>query len=643
MYIPRNLLGCLLCLGVVVVALGDLDTSHIRAKEGAVQSLADAPPLEPDAAAVTAGVRAPFDFCAQPQANCQPPMLFERNARNMTNFATFEDFTVSTQTTLTNLCFWGLYFNNSGLGATDDFLVVVYENSLGLPGNAIPGCAFDQALGQITIADKGDTGRDWFGRNEFGFSLNLTGSNCVIPADTCVWIQIADGLTNGDSLFWIETEPGIGDGRFVSDLDQDQIIGYGDIVFGADLSLCVNGPLGDVATTCALPDCNPICPSGARAESTDFGGASEVCGGNANDGCNSDLDGDPNTVDPDPNAFGMLNVGETVCGTTWGDGGARDTDWYLLEITTVSVFEFTVESAVPGNMILIQDSNPADGFAVAECGALTVISAQSVGICGGPATLNANLDAGTYVCFIGGPTDFTGFPCGAVGGNGYVASTSVFTPIFLTCPPGGTVEPEVCGDDLNGGCNNSPGFETFDSLALGEVVCGQLYADQNVRDTDWYVITLTAGAYTARLRSELPTALIIQAADCNATTIVASLDADINADRTADFNITTGGDYYVIALTAYIDTTGNVIGVFSGFPCDTGFNDYQVSINVGCPCVADLTGDCVVGLGDLGIMFSNWSPAPNSVPSGTPGDYNNDLAINLADLGVLFGDWGCQR
>ena len=626
--------------------MADVRTSHVTAKEGAVRMMSEAPALGQNGAPATAGVRAPFDFCTQAPANCQPPMTTQINANNLTNFVTMEDTTLVSQTTLTNVCFWGLYFNNTGLGATDDFLVVVYQDDLGLPGAEIAGCVFDQAMGQITVAQKGNTGRLWFGRNEFEFSLNLSGSSCVIPANTCVWLQISDALTNGDSLFWINTETANGDGRFFQDGNQDGIAQYSDLSFGADLSFCAGGILGDTVTTCALPQCEPNCPAGARDEAVDFGVANEVCGGSANDGCNSDIDGDPNTVDIDPNAFGLLNLGDTVCGTTWGDGGTRDTDWYLISLTDLTVFSWTVESAIPGNIILISDSNPADGFSVSECAAagntLVVVAADAVGPCGGPISLNANLDAGSYVCFVGGPTDFTGFPCGNPLGNRYVATADGFTPCFIDCPPGGLVEQEFCGDDLNGGCNNDPGFEIFDPIAVGDVACGSLYADQNFRDTDWYQITLAAGSYSADLTTELPTLVIVQAADCNATTDVDISGADICTDGSSDFTIATSGNYYVIVLTGFIDQFGSVQGIFNGFPCNTGFNDYTLSIRTGCPCVADVTGDCLVGLGDLGVVFGNWSPAPNSVAPGTPGDLNGDLSINLADLGILFGDWGCQ-
>lgn len=57
-------------------------------------------------------------------------------------------------------------------------------------------------------------------------------------------------------------------------------------------------------------------------------------------------------------------------------------------------------------------------------------------------------------------------------------------------------------------------------------------------------------------------------------------------------------------------------------------------------CVGDINGDGNVGLGDLGIMFSNWNMA---VPVNTNGDLTGDGFVNLSDLGILFADWGCTN
>jgi hypothetical protein len=55
------------------------------------------------------------------------------------------------------------------------------------------------------------------------------------------------------------------------------------------------------------------------------------------------------------------------------------------------------------------------------------------------------------------------------------------------------------------------------------------------------------------------------------------------------------------------------------------------------PCaVADLFADSVVNGADLGILLSQWGPAPASTVS----DLNRDGSVDGADLGYLLANWG---
>jgi hypothetical protein len=63
------------------------------------------------------------------------------------------------------------------------------------------------------------------------------------------------------------------------------------------------------------------------------------------------------------------------------------------------------------------------------------------------------------------------------------------TPVF-ECPEGASLEGEPCGDDTNGGCNSDPPI--FGSIACGEFICGEIFADGGTRDTDWYTLLLTS-------------------------------------------------------------------------------------------------------------------------------------------------------
>src|SRR5262249_10102559 len=54
-------------------------------------------------------------------------------------------------------------------------------------------------------------------------------------------------------------------------------------------------------------------------------------------------------------------------------------------------------------------------------------------------------------------------------------------------------EPEPCStatDNINGGCNSTP--ESYTNVTAGSTVCGNGWAHNNQRDTDWYRITTSA-------------------------------------------------------------------------------------------------------------------------------------------------------
>lgn len=87
-----------------------------------------------------------------------------------------------------------------------------------------------------------------------------------------------------------------------------------------------------------------ICPPGAIAES-------ESCGANTNGGC--DMPAGTESLEPVPPGGG------TICGTTWADGGNRDTDWFELVLDAASnvtltanadreIFYGLVETTIPG-------------------------------------------------------------------------------------------------------------------------------------------------------------------------------------------------------------------------------------------------------------------------------------------------------
>ena len=61
-------------------------------------------------------------------------------------------------------------------------------------------------------------------------------------------------------------------------------------------------------------------------------------------------------------------------------------------------------------------------------------------------------------------------------------------PAPFECPPGSIAGLEVCGELTNDGCNMP--LPAVEYLSCGDTVCATAFADDNLRDTDWYSVTL---------------------------------------------------------------------------------------------------------------------------------------------------------
>ncbi len=58
----------------------------------------------------------------------------------------------------------------------------------------------------------------------------------------------------------------------------------------------------------------------------------------------------------------------------------------------------------------------------------------------------------------------------------------------LECPPLGIDENEPCGEDINGGCNMVT--PAFTNVSNGNIICGNLWSEFGIRDTDWFEVKL---------------------------------------------------------------------------------------------------------------------------------------------------------
>lgn len=157
---------------------------------------------------------------------------------------------------------------------------------------------------------------------------------------------------------------------------------------------CGSTPFGFSPSSTFLTPCgNTICPANAIQEG-------EVCGTDVNGGCNMAVP-----------FYTPIECGDTICGTSWADGGTRDTDWFTFTLTQPSTVTWTVDAEFP---MVIGFVDASQGCAAPQFFNLNT----TTGLCGNTFSVD-NLAAGTWWTFIA-PNAFTGYPCGT--SNNYVAS-----------------------------------------------------------------------------------------------------------------------------------------------------------------------------------------------------------------------------
>jgi hypothetical protein len=124
----------------------------------------------------------------------------------------------------------------------------------------------------------------------------------------------------------------------------------------------------------------------------------EPCGDDTNGGCNTD----PNNPPTEPVECGM-----TVCGTDWADGGTRDTDWYLIDITEPTLVTLSGDAENPtylAGIIPYAADDPCN-----NSGYLDYYT--QIGPCA-PSEVSFEVDGtkSPYVIWVG-PNDFYDMPC----------------------------------------------------------------------------------------------------------------------------------------------------------------------------------------------------------------------------------------
>jgi len=190
------------------------------------------------------------------------------------------------------------------------------------------------------------------------------------------------------------------------------------------------------ASSCP-PDC-ALVPSGTVDEM-------EACGTSVNPACSS-------PTAPPAGPYSLINLGDTVTGTTWADSGTRDVDWYRFTATQPGTITYTVESEVPVLVQLFTDE-PAAGI-LDDCTQFFAFPASEVpGDCT-QQTFSFNLNPNAALGFSeyalvvtpaeAGAGIFSGYPCACDFNYNLTFSTLGQTCLF----PAGLCDSDCSTGDL---------------------------------------------------------------------------------------------------------------------------------------------------------------------------------------------------
>ncbi len=162
-------------------------------------------------------------------------------------------------------------------------------------------------------------------------------------------------------------------------------------------------------------------------------------------------------------------------------------------------------------------------------------------------------------------------------------------PCDVVCPPGANIENEPCGNTDNDGCLMPPPYY-YEPIACGDTVCGTVWADNGMQDTDWYGVQLTTPAvleWTVEAELEVLIGLVemipLGSTNCNDWTGWFDPYAFANAcEETTIVTPCLPPGLYMLYVSPQL---------YHGFPCGTT-NDYVATLvcrDCGACCVGDGT------------------------------------------------------
>jgi hypothetical protein len=215
-------------------------------------------------------------------------------------------------------------------------------------------------------------------------------------------------------------------------------------------------------------------------------------------------------------------------------------------------------------------------------------------------------------------------------------SSDVPAPCEITIPPQAVPEGEACGDNDNGGCDNTPAPGGYTPVQVGEVVHGTAWAAGGVRDTDWYELVVTEDVeVTLLVEAEFPFVVGFAETISPGSGDCADFTGSIVPAETAQ---TCETAWVTMTLTPGTWWPWVAPNIGDGLPCPAGAtasNDYTLTVSTQAPCPWDCetTPDGSVGVTDFLKMLAEWGQ------TGTPCDFDGG-GVSVTDFLDLLANWG---
>ncbi|MCX6271194.1 MAG: GEVED domain-containing protein [Bacteroidetes bacterium] len=195
---------------------------------------------------------------------------------------------------------------------------------------------------------------------------------------------------------------------------------------------------------------------------------------------------------------------------------------------------------------------------------------------------------------------------------------------FGSCFANSIDEPEICGDDQDGGCNSTP--EAYVNVMNGESYCGTMWKIDTLRDTDWYRFSLASTkGLRINAKAELNMDLYLMKLPCSDQTVIYSKTFTKCVLDSAVFTAVPAGEYAIVFVPNWLDfntaCNNNARYTFS----------FEVRPAKYCPAGSSYP-NCDEHITNVTVGTIN-----NSSACSQPGGYGNYTALStIMEVGAIY-------